>query len=43
MAIVCAPIVSTTIEKILRIPVVTIMPKNSVKEAIKLAAKKTAD
>jgi predicted transcriptional regulator len=43
MAIVCAPIVSSTIEKILRIPVVTIMPKNSVKEAIKLAAKKTAD
>ena len=43
LAIVCAPIVSTTIEKILRIPVVTIMPKNSVKEAIKLAAKKTAD
>lgn len=43
MAIVCAPIVSTTIEKILRIPVVTIMPKNSVKEAIKVAAKKTAD
>ena len=43
LAIVCAPIVSTTIEKILRIPVVTIMPRNSVKEAIKLAAKKTAD
>lgn len=43
LAIVCAPIVSSTIEKILRIPVVTIMPKDSVKEAIRLAAKKTAD
>ncbi|UCF07775.1 MAG: helix-turn-helix domain-containing protein [Thermoplasmata archaeon] len=43
MAVVCAPIVSSTIEKILRIPVVTIMPKDSVKEAIKLAAKKTSD
>ena len=40
-AVVCAPIVSPTIEKILRIPVVTIMPKDSVLEAIKLAAKKT--
>jgi predicted transcriptional regulator len=40
-AVVCAPIVSSTIEKILRIPVVTIMPKDSVMEAIKLAAKKT--
>ncbi|MEE9150208.1 MAG: helix-turn-helix domain-containing protein [Thermoplasmata archaeon] len=41
VAVVCAPIVSTTIEKILRIPVATIMPKDSMKEAIKLAAKKT--
>jgi predicted transcriptional regulator len=40
-AVVCAPIVSPTIEKILRIPVATIMPKDSVMEAIKLAAKKT--
>lgn len=41
VAVVCAPIVSTTIEKILRIPVATIMPKESMVEAIKLAAKKT--
>ena len=39
-ALVCAPIVSTTVEKILRIPVATIMPKNSMIEAIELAAKK---
>ncbi len=41
LAVVCAPIVSSTIEKILRIPVVTIMPKDSIKVAIKIAAKKT--
>jgi predicted transcriptional regulator len=41
VAVVCAPIVSTTIEKTLRIPVATIMPKDSVKEAIKIAARKT--
>lgn len=39
-AVVCAPIVSTTIEKVLRIPVATIMPKDSLIEAIELAAKK---
>jgi predicted transcriptional regulator len=39
-ALVCAPIVSTTVEKILRIPVATIMPKNSLIEAIELVAKK---
>jgi predicted transcriptional regulator len=39
-AVVCAPIVSTTVEKVLRIPVATIMPKNSLIEAIELAAKK---
>ncbi len=39
-AVVCAPIVSTTIEKVLHIPVATIMPKNSLIEAIELAAKK---
>jgi predicted transcriptional regulator len=39
-ALVCAPIVSTTVEKILRIPVATIMPKNSLLEAIELVAKK---
>jgi len=41
VAVVCAPIVSSTIEKILRIPVAIIMPKESMIEAIKLAAKKT--
>lgn len=39
-ALVCAPIVSSTVEKILRIPVATIMPKNSLLEAIELVAKK---
>lgn len=39
-AVVCAPIVSTTVEKILRIPVTSIMPKDSLIEAIELAAKK---
>lgn len=39
-ALVCAPIVSTTVEKILRIPVAAIMPKDSLIEAIELAAKK---
>jgi predicted transcriptional regulator len=41
VAVVCAPIVSTTIEKILRIPVATIMPKDGLSNAIELAAKKT--
>lgn len=39
-AVVCAPIVSTTVEKVLRIPVAAIMPKDSLIEAIELAAKK---
>ncbi len=39
-AIVCAPIVSSTIEKILHIPIVTIMPKDGLKEAINIAVKK---
>lgn len=39
-AIVCAPIVSYTIEKIVRKPVSTIMPTNSVTLAIENAAKK---
>ncbi len=42
VAVVCAPIVSPTIEKILDIPIATIMPRDSVNEAIELAAKKTA-
>lgn len=39
-AVVCAPIVSTTIEKVLRIPVASIMPRDSLFEAIELAARK---
>ncbi len=39
-AVVCAPIVSTTIEKVLRIPVSTIMPRDSLFEAIEVAARK---
>jgi predicted transcriptional regulator len=41
VAIVCAPIVSPTIERILDIPIATIVPKDSVNEAIKLAARKS--
>ena len=40
MALVCAPIVSTTIERILHIPVATIAPRQSVLNAIALAASK---
>lgn len=39
-ALVCAPTVSPTIEKVLYIPVATIMPKKSVARAIELATKK---
>jgi predicted transcriptional regulator len=38
--LVCAPIVSPTVEKILRIPVSTIMPRNSLVEAIENVALK---
>lgn len=41
VAIVCAPIVSPTIERILDIPIATIVPRDSVTEAIKLAAMKS--
>lgn len=41
IAVVCAPIVSPTIEKILDIPIATIVPKDSVTEAIQLAARKS--
>ncbi len=41
IAIVCAPIVSSTIEKILDIPIATIVPRGSVTEAVKLAARKS--
>jgi predicted transcriptional regulator len=40
-AIVCAPIVSSTIEKVVDIPIATIMPRDSVTEAIRLAARKS--
>ena len=40
-ALVCAPIVSPTVEKILRIPVATIMPRSCLLEAIELAAHKS--
>lgn len=39
-ALVCAPIVSSTVEKVLSIPVATIMPRDSLIAAIRLAAKK---
>jgi predicted transcriptional regulator len=39
-ALVCAPIVSYTLEKIIRIPVATIQPSNSVLAAIENASKK---
>ena len=39
-AVVCAPIVSTTIEKVLRIPVTIIMPRDSLFQAIETAARK---
>jgi len=41
VAVVCAPIVSPTIEKILDIPIATIVPRDSVTEAIKVAARKS--
>ena len=40
LALVCAPIVSPTVEKILSIPVATIIPKDSVMRAIEVAARK---
>lgn len=39
-ALVCAPIVSPTVEKIVNIPVATIRPKSSIIMAIELVAKK---
>lgn len=41
VAVVCAPIVSATIEKVVDVPIATIMPRDSVTEAIKLAARKS--
>lgn len=39
-ALVCAPIVSSIVEKVVSIPVVTIMPQKSIQIALKTAAKK---
>ena len=39
-ALVCAPIVSSTIEKVVTIPVATIRPKTSITRAIELVARK---
>ncbi|MEM2924985.1 MAG: helix-turn-helix domain-containing protein [Methanocellales archaeon] len=39
-ALVCAPITSSTVEKILRIPVAAIIPRESLSEALETAAKK---
>lgn len=41
IAVVCAPIVSPTIEKIIDIPIALIDPKDSMLEAIKVAANKS--
>jgi predicted transcriptional regulator len=40
LAVVCAPIIAPTIEKILAIPVSVVIPKDSVTRAIEVAAKK---
>jgi predicted transcriptional regulator len=39
-AIVCAPVVSRVVEQLVRIPVATIIPRDSVQRAIELAARK---
>jgi predicted transcriptional regulator len=39
-ALVCAPIVSSTVEKVVTIPVATIRPKSSVTRALELMARK---
>lgn len=41
IAVVCAPIVSPTIERIIDIPIALIDPKDSMLDAIKVAAKKS--
>jgi predicted transcriptional regulator len=41
-ALVCAPIVSSTVEKVVTIPVATIRPKSSVAQAVELVAKKVS-
>jgi predicted transcriptional regulator len=39
-AIVCAPILSPVLEKILNVPIVTIIPRNDLLDSIRIAAKK---
>ncbi|MBN1677382.1 MAG: helix-turn-helix domain-containing protein [Candidatus Thermoplasmatota archaeon] len=41
VAVVCAPIVSPTIEKVLEIPIALIDPRDSMLDAVKLAARKS--
>ncbi|MDH4123147.1 MAG: helix-turn-helix domain-containing protein [Thermoplasmata archaeon] len=41
-AVVCAPIVSSTVERVVQVPIVTIAPKDSVLAAIRVAAKKAS-
>ena len=41
LAIVCAPIVAPTIQKILTIPVSIVIPRDSILRAIEVAAQKT--
>ncbi|MEM0331992.1 MAG: helix-turn-helix domain-containing protein [Archaeoglobaceae archaeon] len=40
-AIVCAPILSPILEKILRVPIVTIIPKSDLENALRIAALKS--
>jgi predicted transcriptional regulator len=40
VAVVCAPIICPTIERILRIPLTSIVPKSSLEDAVELAVKK---
>ncbi|MDI9645967.1 MAG: helix-turn-helix domain-containing protein [Archaeoglobales archaeon] len=40
-AIVCAPILSPILEKILRVPIVTIIPKSDLESALRIAALKS--
>jgi len=41
-AIVCAPIVASTVERVVHVPIVTIAPRESVFEAIRIAARKAS-
>jgi predicted transcriptional regulator len=43
LAIVCAPIVSPSVDRLVKIPVITMMPKFALEDAIKRAAKKISE